>query len=132
MIMTQTAIYALRVMTELATADPNKVSSRGRLAKKTHVPIHFLAKVMRRLVKARLVKAKRGVGGGFALAKPLGKICFEDILRAVGYNLEENRCAFGWKICSAVHPCPLHPVWSILKGNFLDWTRKHSLLDLAP
>lgn len=131
MLMPQSTVYAFRVMTQLAATNPHKALSREHLAKKTHVPVHFLAKVMRRLVKAKLVRAKRGVGGGFVLAKPLGQIHFEDILRAVGYNLEENRCAFGWKKCSSVHPCPLHPVWSILKGNFLDWTRKHSLIDLA-
>jgi Rrf2 family transcriptional regulator, nitric oxide-sensitive transcriptional repressor len=57
----QLAVYALL---ELA-AHPDRPLSVGEIGKKYHVSNHHLAKVMNVLGRARLVRAARGVGGGY-------------------------------------------------------------------
>lgn len=130
MLISQTAEYALRVMAQLAILRSPGTVSREELARETRIPVHFLAKIMRKLVTARLVNAKRGAGGGFVLARPLLQIPLADVLEAVGYDFELNRCAFGWARCNNLDPCPLHGVWSQAKESFRSWAEKTTLADL--
>ena len=128
----QSARYALRVMAEMALLEKKKGgATRESLARKTHVPSHFLAKIMKKLVDAGLVTARRGVGGGFVLARPLKKIVFMDILHAVGYDFEPDQCLFGWSTCDASLPCPLHYSWAQMKNFYFAWAMKTSLDDVV-
>lgn len=52
------------------------------IADATRVPAGYLARVLRSLSKAGILTAQRGVGGGFALARPAGKITVWDVLCA--------------------------------------------------
>ncbi len=54
----------------------------GEIAEVTHVPQGYLARILRDLSRAGLLTARRGVGGGFALAKPAGTISVWDVLEA--------------------------------------------------
>ena len=69
-IVNQTAEYALRAMASLARADGALTAEE--LSAQASVPVHYLAKVMRQLVVAGLVSARRGRGGGFRLARSPG------------------------------------------------------------
>jgi Rrf2 family protein len=99
------------------------------LSKAVDVPAPFLSKIMRRLTANGLVDAKKGHHGGFILAKPPMEIRFIDILRAVDFEPAADHCLFGFGNCDSNNPCPLHPEWSILKGQIEDWARSHTLGD---
>lgn len=129
-LLTGTAEYALRALAELAACAPGEALRTVDLAARTGVPEAYLAKVLRRLVSAGILRATKGHGGGFMLAKQPARVCFVDILEAVDSMPLANRCAFGRSRCSSVNPCPLHPVWSRLKDSFLDWARTTTLADV--
>lgn len=116
-------------MTYLARRESTARVRASDLGKAVDVPAPFLSKIMRRLVAAKLVDAKKGHHGGFILARPPGKIRFIDILRAVDFEPNADHCLFGLGNCDADNPCPLHPEWSILKGQIEDWARSHTLGD---
>ncbi|MBI1909456.1 MAG: Rrf2 family transcriptional regulator [Deltaproteobacteria bacterium] len=128
--MAQTAEYALRVMAEMAVQRSRGPFRARDLAKKAHVPPAFLSKVMRQLVKAGLLEARHGRGGGFFLTRPLSKISFAEILAAVGSEFESNRCLFGWKKCPKKNPCLLHNQWKGMKGRLLRWAKETTLKDV--
>ena len=132
MLLPQTAEYALRAMAQLASLPTGQPVRAADLSKMTHIPEHYLSKVMRRLVAGGLLVAEKGHGGGFKLAKPKRSIRFIDILSAVEHELEPNRCAFGWGECNARAPCLLHPAFSQLKESFARWATKTTLADLGP
>jgi Rrf2 family protein len=132
MILPQTAEYALRAMAQLANL-PQESSVRAKdLSVLTGVPEPYLAKIMRRLAAAGLLRSEKGHGGGFKLSRSPSRIRFIDVLRALDIDLEENRCAFGWEQCSAKHPCLLHPAFSHLKEATLEWATKTTLAELKP
>ncbi len=131
MLLPQTAEYALRAMAQLATLPADVRVRAADLSKMTHIPEHYLSKVMRRLVAAGLLAAEKGHGGGFTLAKPKRSIRFIDILSAVELELEPKRCAFGWGECNARNPCVLHPAFSQLKDAYATWATKTTLADLT-
>src|SRR5262245_25949627 len=100
----QTAEYALRALACLATStEPLRALDLGE---RTQVPVHYLSKVLRRLVGARLLVSQKGHRGGFVLARAPRQIRFIDVLEAVGEAPVAGRCAFGWERCDANHPCP--------------------------
>ena len=106
MILSQTAEYAFRAMAALAGLAAGEAITATGLAERTGVPVHYLSKVMRRLVLGKLVRGHKGHGGGFQLARPAATIRFADVLRATDTGPQPNRCAFGWGECDVAHPCP--------------------------
>lgn len=127
----QTAEYALRAMAVLSKAETPALRAKD-LSIATHVPVHYLSKVLRRLVAAGLLVARKGHGGGFALARPPQRISIGDILASVGGAPDTTRCAFGWGDCDARHPCPLHPTWSALNDALTSWSNATTLADIGP
>ncbi len=130
--LTQTSEYALRVLTYMATLPKGEAVQTARLASILNIPPHYLAKIMRRLVNAGLLSSRKGRGGGFVFAKPLVEIRFKDILEAVGYEVDNLPCVFGWPECSDERPCPLHLFWRDLKSSFRDWASNHHLSEVKP
>lgn len=129
--LSQTAEYALRAMTRLAQAKDEPALRAADLAADTHVPVHYLSKVLRRLVAAGLLESQKGHGGGFTLKRAAEQIRFADVLDAMGEAPVEGHCAFGWGNCDSKRPCPLHPAWTVLNGALQDWASKTTLADVA-
>ena len=127
MYLSRPAEYALRAMTFLARMEPDRRVRATDLATAVDIPAAFLSKIMRRLVASGLVDSRKGHHGGFVLAKPPGDVRFIDILRSVDFEPAADHCLFGLGNCDANNPCPLHPEWSILKGQIEDWARSHTL-----
>jgi Rrf2 family protein len=127
-LITQTAEYALRAMSCLATTHDTFVRAE-ELSKGSQVPKAYLSKILRKMVVAELVLAKRGHHGGFQLARPASQITLQDVLAAVD-ALPTNRCAFGVPQCDPDRPCPLHDAWMELKRGYLDWMTRHSLSEM--
>jgi Rrf2 family protein len=123
----QTAEYALRAMTYLATLPLDSAVSSRELAERTGIPSAYLSKVMRKLVVAKLADSKKGHGGGFRLAWSPDQILLREVMDAVDYDLDPDRCAFGWEECDPKKPCPLHPAWSEMKMTFNSWADTTSL-----
>ncbi len=128
----QTTEYALRAMTQLTTLRVGEFITSGDLAKVTHIPVHYLSKIMRKMVTENLVVSQKGHKGGFSLARSPDKIRFYDIIKASGVDVKLNQCVFGWGKCSCKKPCPLHASWSEMIQNFLSWSLKQNLAEVVP
>jgi Rrf2 family transcriptional regulator, nitric oxide-sensitive transcriptional repressor len=75
----------------LATA-PGELVPTTILASKTHVPANYLAKVLQQLASSGMIKGRRGVGGGYMLARDAGDITLLEIVQTVGeLNQREER-----------------------------------------
>jgi len=76
--------YAARALVSLAlhTADSGPTSVRD-IAERTGLPQPYLEQILLALKGAGLVRSKRGVGGGYVLARPAEDITLADIVSAV-------------------------------------------------
>lgn len=128
MILNQTAEYALRAMAVLAASWPEERITSGQLSDAANIPQHYVSKVMRRLVLADLVDARRGHHGGFQLTRPPDEIAFIEVLEAVDFQAESRHCAFGLGKCNPDHPCALHPAYTALNDCFLGWANSTTLV----
>lgn len=78
-----TTEYSLRAMACLASR-PGDLTPTAALAREASVPPHYLAKVLQQLSVAGLVTGRRGVKGGYRLARDPADITLIDIVKAVG------------------------------------------------
>jgi Rrf2 family protein len=74
--------YAIRAMVELAAAPPGTVKVE-RIATEQGIPRNFLENILLDLRHAELVTSRRGVEGGYRLARPATEISVADVIRAV-------------------------------------------------
>lgn len=121
MLINQTSEYALRGMAVLAIRWPDTRITAADISEQAHIPFHYVSKVMRKMVKAGLVEAQRGHGGGFRLSRPPEEITLLQVLEATDFELDAARCAFGFGNCDPNDPCPLHPAFSSLNASFANW-----------
>lgn len=76
--------YACRALLSLALHDdePGPTSVRD-IAERTGLPQPYLEQILLALKGAGLVRSKRGVGGGYTLARPADEIRLSEIVSAV-------------------------------------------------
>ena len=74
--------YAIRAMVELAASSPGNVKVE-RISTEQRIPRDFLENILLDLRHAELVASRRGVEGGYRLARPPDEISIADVIRAV-------------------------------------------------
>lgn len=84
--------YGLKACYILACYYPEKCISASSLEKEISVSGKYIEKIMRMLSAKGIVKAERGVTGGYRLAKPPEGITIGDIARALEDNMEIVDC----------------------------------------
>src|ERR1044072_5703265 len=76
--------YASRALLSLALhADGARPTSVRDIAERTGLPQPYLEQILLALKGAGLVRSKRGVGGGYVLARPPAEITLGEIVAAV-------------------------------------------------
>jgi len=76
--------YAARALVSLSLhADESGPTSVRDIAERTGLPQPYLEQILLAVKGAGLVRSKRGVGGGYVLARPAEEITLADIVSAV-------------------------------------------------
>lgn len=101
----QTTEYALRAAVWLAQA--TGAQTTAEIAAATQVPSDYLAKILRSLARAGVVRVLRGPNGGFSLAREAAAITILDVVNVVDPILRVKECPLGLR-AHAVNLCPLH------------------------
>jgi Rrf2 family protein len=122
------AQYGLRAMLYLAgNQKDKKVVPLKKIAKKERVPFAFLEKIMAELEKAKLVKAKKGIQGGYFLAKRADKITPGDIISVLEKDISLVQCAG----CPMAGSCTSENVWSEAQQSLDSTLNATTLADLV-
>lgn len=101
-----TAEYALRAVVALAQGGVESATTQS-VAKLTRVPPGYLPKVLQMLGRAGLVESRRGLGGGFKLAKPASELTVLEVVNAVDPIKRIERCPLDLESHGGML-CPLH------------------------
>ena len=75
--------YAARALLSLALHGSERPTSVKEIAERTGLPQPYLEQILLAVKGAGLVRSKRGVGGGYVLARPPDEITLADIVAAV-------------------------------------------------
>ena len=94
----EAASLGLHAMARLA-ADPDRRYTNTELGEMLGASHHHLAKVMPKLVKAGLVRATLGPGGGFRLGVTADSISLLAIYETIEGPVPASRCLLGRETC---------------------------------
>jgi Rrf2 family protein len=128
--LTITSEYALRALSCLAGCDDGVLLGRD-LAEQTAVPPTYLSKIMLTLRNAGVVTARRGSGGGYALAKPAKSITLIKVIEVFDGVDARPTCILGLAGCSDKNPCPAHHLWRPVQHAYIEFLEKTTLADIA-
>lgn len=82
--------YACRVLIEMARLHgTGQLAQIDHLAKTEAVPSNFLAQILGELRNAGLITSKRGIQGGYMLARPPDQVSLYDIVKIIDGELLE-------------------------------------------
>lgn len=119
--------YGLRAMVCLAKhSKKNEILSLRQIAKKENIPFDFLEKIMGKIEQAGLVRAKKGVAGGYYLSKKPNKITPAEIIKA----LEEEVALVNCKGCVRARTCLTKGFWQDVDESLDSTFRATTLADL--
>jgi Rrf2 family protein len=102
----QTTEYALRVMVYLASLE-GRSPTIAQISAATRTPAGYLAKVLRSLARAGLIRSQRGLHGGSVLARPADQVTVHDVVQSVDPIHRITTCPLGLT-SHGVNLCPLH------------------------
>ena len=82
--------YGLLAVGHIAQNQDKGLIRSQTIAKQYNIPLEYLLKIMLELVKANILRSKRGPRGGFSLARSPKKITMLEIIEAVEGPLSSN------------------------------------------
>lgn len=108
--------YALKALFQLALKHENEgdgVMSITEIAKLGDMPTKFLEQILLTLRKGGFVKSKRGINGGFSLAKDAKNITVGEVIRFIEGPIEPISCIEEecYKGCKDIASCIFRGVW---------------------
>ena len=128
---TNAADYAIRAMIHIACLPEDSVALRADIAQVNGIPSSFMAKILRSLVKAGLLRSTRGVNGGFTLARPTTEISLLDVVVAIEGPLGLVDCTSDPCRCELADECPAQPVWSTIQTQMAAVLQRATLEELV-
>ena len=126
--------YACRALLSLAlhADDPGPISVRD-IATRTALPQPYLEQILLVLKGAGLVKSKRGVGGGYVLARPADQIKLSEIIAAADGPISLGD--FGQPhqdgACDHEGHCVLLAIWNVAGEHMRQHLDDYTLAGIA-
>lgn len=125
--------YASRALLSLALHQGNGPTSVRDIAERTGLPQPYLEQILLALKGAGLVRSKRGVGGGYLLAREVDDIRLSEIVSAVDGPIVAGD--FGDPhtdgACDHEGQCVLLSVWNHVGDHMRDLLDSFTLADIA-
>ena len=124
--------YSLKAMLSLALHYNKGVLPIQELAKKGDIPFKFLEQILLTLKKGGFVESKRGVDGGYFLARSPDTITVGDVIRFIEGPIEPISCVEkGYTKCSDLSCCLFKEIWQKVANATSDIIDNVTFGDLA-
>ena len=126
--------YACRALLSLALhQEASGPTSVRDIAERTGLPQPYLEQILLALKGAGLVKSKRGVGGGYVLARPASEIRLSEVISAVDGPIALGD--FGQPhtdgSCDHEGQCVLLAIWNLAGDHMRKHLESYTLDDIA-
>lgn len=122
--------YALMMAALLAQAGKGELVSVSKM-QEYGLPRSFLVKIARDMIKAGLIVAKEGRGGGYSLVKKPESVSIKQVVEATEGQVATADClVHGAKKCPLADKCPHRKVMRLLTDEIAQVLEKYKLSDL--
>ena len=115
--------YALRMMLDLAENSTGSYVPLKEIAERQNISLKYMEAIMPNLVKAGLVSAIQGKGGGYILSKNIGEYTVGEVLKASEGSMVPVACLEGGFECPRSSICKTRKVWEkmdLMIDGYLD------------
>jgi Rrf2 family protein len=130
MFITREADYAVRCVLFLSQ-ETDRVVSANEISDSMSISRSFLAKILQRLSKSRIVRSTQGIAGGFELVNKPDKVNVLEVIEAIQGPAAVNVCAVDEHNCDRSDTCPVHPVWVELREDIERKLKRETFARLA-
>ncbi len=121
--------YSLRVLMHLGLQQNGRVTIR-EISQSYNISRNHLMKVVSLLTRMGYLDARRGPGGGIALARPASDICLADVVMDMEDDLNMVECFCSDGECIIAPVCELKCILGQALTAYLDTLRNYTLADL--
>ena len=129
--MSKLADYGAIVMTYIAQ-QPERLLSAGDIAEAVRLELPTVSKLLKQLTHAGLLASRRGVAGGYRLARPAEAISVADILDAIeGRPMGLTECSSTPGLCTRELHCAVRANWQRISGAIRHILAEVTLAELA-
>jgi Rrf2 family protein len=120
MILSQTCRAAIKALIFIASQhkEGNKTGLK-EIAAEIQENEHTIGKTLQIMVKNNLVSSQKGPTGGFFLSESQLNEPIISVVNLLDGNLIFHGCVLGLEHCSALHPCPMHHDFKIVRDKLL-------------
>ena len=104
--------YALRAVRYLSGLPKGSLGSINEVAAAEKVPREFLAKILQDLTSAKILVSRRGVTGGYGMAREPKKVSFLNVIEAIDGTMFLSMCTEPKAcVCKPSVKCDLRTFW---------------------
>lgn len=132
--LSSTDIYAFQALGYLGLQDPTRWVSSDEISEKTRVARPYLVRILAMLSGKGVVKSKKGIGGGYALARKPQLISLCEVVRAVDGPVAPLSCiSLNWhEDCVEQERCHArNTVYQRMRDAMLGVLQEFSVADLV-
>ncbi|MFO0891011.1 MAG: Rrf2 family transcriptional regulator [Isosphaeraceae bacterium] len=124
--------YALRAIYALAEHQETTPLKAGEIAERQHIPIKFLEAILSQLKGGGYVNSRRGVEGGYFLARPADRLKIGEIIRFIDGPIAPVDCVSVSrpKACEYPGHCPFFGFWGRVRQAISDVVDQTTFADL--
>jgi len=130
-LVSKTALHAIRALCALAKLSGGERAGAAFVAEAIGAPPNYLGKLLQTMSRQGLVESKKGLNGGFRLARPAEVITLLDIVDPIDQVGRWSECLLGMTECSPEAGCVVHDRWGPLRDGYLALLQEISIADLV-
>ena len=112
--------FAVTAMIDLASRQGEGPVTLAGIAERQSISLSYLEQLFGKLRRHKLVSSVRGPGGGYRLARDMGRITVADIIVAVDEPLDATQCG-GKQNCHDEQRCMTHDLWANLNKRMYEY-----------
>ena len=134
--LTSRSSYAIRSVIAIARAERGEPSGASRpvpmsrIADEMAIPVRFLPQVMGDLVRAGIVTAQVGRGGGYSMARLPADLPLLTVIEASEGDTRGLRCVLRGVACGANGTCEVHAVFDGARSALRDRLQGATIADI--
>ena len=120
--------YGLRFLIRLASTQDLRLQL-GVVAKEEKISLGYLEQIVRALRPLKILKAVRGVGGGYQLCKSPADIRLDDVIQALEGGISPVSCLTSY--CPRQDICTTREFWEDMDRHLRGYLHSKTLQDLV-
>jgi len=123
--------YGTRALVQLADAHLGQTLSVNDMATAQRLSPKYLERIMAALKHAGLVRAARGITGGYQLTRPPESVRMTDVVAALEGPTCVVTCVKEPETCAMHEMCPTRDLWGTIQGALDGILAGTTLMDLV-